>query len=158
MSFSNDPALQSDQLSLSLDIPEPDNRDFLDIISLLFKRIVSGINTKEGALYPYDETATFKRFFFPTDPLTYRNVYRKTFDMIFLNGGNIPAGATVIFPHGITGLFNTALIYASVTTVDSRFFTVVWPNVFLNATNVNFTNPASTDASQVTVVAEYLKN
>lgn len=157
MGFSSDKSLQSNQLPISVEFPlEPDQlRNTLDIS---YKRIVSSVNTKEGALYTLDEQANFKKVYDINDTQNFRSGYRKVFDLVDLNGGNIGAGATVAFPHNITGLFNTIIIYASCTSVTPIYFTVVYPNVYLDAVNVNFTNPLGVALTQAMVVAEYLKN
>ncbi len=158
MAFSSDQPLLSNQLSLSIDYPKPEEPDFLGTISLDRKRIVDAINTKEGALYLLQEIANFKQIFTPNKPFTNRNSYRFTYDVVQLNGGNIPAGASRSFPHGITSLRDAVLIYASCTSVTGLRFTVTYPYATLDIGNINFTNPLPADAlSQVMFVAEYTK-
>src|ERR1700677_1234479 len=113
MSFSSDPALLVNQLPLSITFPR-DQDKFLEILTELYKRIANAVNTKEGGLFIPVELFNFQQFFTsPTGEL--RNVYRKAFDLVFLNGGPIPAGGTVVFPHNITGIKYATLIYASCT-------------------------------------------
>lgn len=158
MSFSSDQPFVSNQLPISIDYPKPDTPEFLNVLSLDRKRISDAVNTKEGALYLLDEIASFKQYFTQGNPQQNRNAYRKTFDLVNLNGGNIGAGATVTTPHNISGISSAVLIYASCTTITSEFFTVVYPDIFLDATNINFTNPSAAILTQCYVVAEYLKN
>lgn len=155
--FSSDTGLLANALPISIDFH--DSSDLIETISLIYKRIANSVNSKEQALYTLAESPTFKLFYTRDDPQIFRNVYRKTFDMVDLNGGiPIPAGATVSFPHGITGLANTSIIYASVTTSEPRFFSFMYPNVFLTSTNVVVTNPDGAFAlDQCDVIADYLK-
>lgn len=158
MSFSSDQPLLSNQLPISIDFAE-NQAIFLDQLTLLYKRIADTVNKKEGSVYSIQENATFKQYPTADNPQQFKNVYRKTFDMIDLNGGNIAGGATVSFPHDITGLFAGTLIYAGCTSTDPRYFSIMGPNdVWLDATNVNFTNPLGTPLTHCYVVAEYLKN
>lgn len=161
MSFSSDPPLQSNQISKSIDFPATDHKDFVDILTLDRKRIVDSLNTKEGALYLLYELANFKQYYTQGDPQTTRNSYRKTFDMVNLNGGPIGGGATVSKPHGITGILDTAIIYAGCTSPAApnfNFFSVMYPYAYLTATNVVFVNPLGAVVTRCNLVAEYLKN
>lgn len=157
MTSTSDNPIQSNQLPISIEFPKV-NKQFDEVLSLIYKRIADSVNTKEGALYLLQELATFKQYFIQGNPQLTRNVYRTTFDLVNLNGGNIAGGATVAFPHGITGLSSAALIYAGCTSTDPKYFTVVYPNVYLDAVNVNFINPLGTAITNCYVVAEYLKN
>lgn len=157
MAFTNDPALIVNQLPVSIEIPQ--NQELREIISLLYKRIAAATNSKTGSLYSLNEKGNFEQYQTTAGRPEYlRNVYRKVFDMVALNGGNIPGGATVSFPHGIVGLKFSSLIYASCVSATPQYFTVVYPNVYLDNTNVYFVNPLpSTVITSCTVVAEYLK-
>lgn len=158
-SSTSDIALRVNQLPVTIEIPK-DQKEFYDFLYLHFKRISNSVNTRTGGLYSLNEQYNSNQYYTPNNPNIFRNVYRKTLDLVQLNAGNIGAGATVVFPHGITGLVNSALIYASCTSIDvpPKFFTVVYPNVFLDIVNVHFTNPLATVLSQCVVIAEYLKN
>lgn len=159
MSFSSDIPLQSNQLPISIEFPSPDDINFNDILSLTYKRIASSVNTKEGAFYLLNENATFKQYFTRNNPQINRNVYRKTFDLIQLNGGNIGAGATIAFPHGITGLFNCAITYVGCTSTNPYYFSLMnYPTIYLDSVNINFTNPTALILTQADAVCEYLKN
>lgn len=158
-SNTSDLALTVNQLPITVDIPKDPER-FYEYLSLHIKRTSNVVNTKTGGLYNLEELYNSNQFFTPSNPNVFRNVYRNVFDLVLLNGGNIGAGATVVFPHNINGLFQTALIYASCksTDVSPKFFTVVYPDVFLDSVNINFTNPLAVTLSQCVVIAEYLKN
>lgn len=157
MSFNSNQPQQTNQLPLSIDFPE-DWDKFLETITLLYKRIANSVNSKEGGLYSLQELSNFNQYFIPKNANNFRNVYRKTFDVVGLNGAPIPGGATITFPHNIQGLKEATHIYASCTSVTPTFFTVVYPNAFLDATNLTFTNPLSSiSLSQVFFIAEYLK-
>jgi hypothetical protein len=155
MSFSSDQPLLVNQLPLSIQFPKDDHEKFLEILTETYKRIANCTNTKTGGLYSIQELFNSEQFFTAT-PNRFRNVYRKTFDLVSLNGGNIGAGATVAFPHNITGLLYATLIYVSCTTA-SEFFTVVYPDAFMDPTNINFTNPSANAVTAAFFIAEYLK-
>ena len=158
MSFTSDIPLQVNQLSLSIDFPK-DFDKFLEVMALTYKKMVQVINTKEGGLYSLQELYNSNQYFTLGNPQRFRNVYRKTFDLVALNGGNIAGGAVVAFPHNITGLSSATLIYASCTSVTPQYFTVVYPNAFMDAVNINFINPLpATALSAAYFIAEYLKS
>lgn len=156
-SSSNNPLVLS-QLPTSVEFPK-EYEEFIEIMSLLYKRMAKAINTKEGSVYELFEQGNYQQFFTAGIPYTYRNVYRKSFDLVDLNGGNIPGGATVSFANGITGIVSTTLVYASCTSTANDYFTVVYPDASMQGANLSFTNPlAATALSSVIFVAEYTKN
>lgn len=162
MSFSSNQPLLINQLPISLDLPREPERMVVDLEAYL-KRIANILNTKTGGLYS-DQEYSNSELFQITSTSTSSNVYRKCFDMVLLNAGPIAGGATVTSPHGIThgppDTFQSALIYASCTTADPFLFSVTgYPNVYLDSTNVNFTNPLPATALVACyVIAEYIKN
>ncbi len=161
MSFSSDIPLQSNQLPISIEFPNPDDPDFLTILDITYKRIVNSVNTKEGALYLLNELANFKQYYTQGNPQVNRNSYRKTFDMVDLNGAPIGAGATVSKSHNIIGISDTAIIYAGCTSPSDptfNFFSVMYPYAYLTTTNVVFVNPLGSIVTKCNLVAEYLKN
>lgn len=173
---SSDSALQVNQLPISIDFPRESDR-FYEELTLLMKRIINSLNTKEGSLYTLIEQFNFNQYFINGDPNNFRNVYRKVFDMVQLNGGPIGPGVTVSKPHNIplpfpTNLFNGSHIFGSATNSD------VAPNgpkrmplpyaseidgknieIFLDDVNVVIINGSTqTTLTYATIVAEYLKN
>ena len=159
MSSSSDPALEVNQLPISIEFPkEPEG--FRETLSLWQKRVSNAVNTKEGGLYDIEERFSFKQYFTPAQPFTYRNVYRKCFDLVNLNGGPIAPAATVSFPHNIVGLFQAGDIKADCTSATPIYFSVMGPTViWLDMVNINFTNPLGAVAlTKVIAIAEYLKN
>jgi hypothetical protein len=158
MAFTSDNPLQSNQVPISNDFPQYGGPDFFYVLEQCYKRMVSSLNTKEGAFYLLLEQATFKQLYTAGNTLQNRNVYRKVFDVVAQNGGPIGPSATVTFAHNISSLTNSMLIYGSCTSNVPEFFTVVYPYVKLNATNVVFTNPTTDTLTQAIVIAEYTKN
>lgn len=162
--FSSDQPLVANQLPISVDFPS-DQQEFLNTISLLYKRIANAVNTKEGALYLPQELATFQLYFTANDPQRLRNVYRKTIDF-----GVLPNATTKPMPHGIAfdSNFSTTRIYGSATDpVNLVYFPLPYaspvllnnialrvdgPNVIIE-TGINRTN-----FTRCTVVLEYVKN
>ena len=156
-SISNQPS-QVNQLPIAVDVPK-DPAQLQEFLTLWLKRTNDAVNSKEGALYSLQEFINFNQYFTQKNPNQFRSVYRKVFDLVNLNGGNIPGNGAVSFPHGITGLFQSTLIYAGCTTTQPHYFSTMGNvNVYLDATNVNFTNPSAAPLTACMVVAEYLKN
>ena len=93
MTFSSDPALNTNQLPISLDV-NPEEKDFASTLLLYLRRIANAVNTKESGLYLLQENANFEQWFQTANPQQNRNAYRITADLVALNGGNIPNGAT----------------------------------------------------------------
>jgi hypothetical protein len=93
MTISSDNPLQTNQLPVSLDV-NPDEPGFQSILMLYLRRIANAVNTKESGLFLLQETAPFEQWFQTGNPQQNRNAYRITADLVALNGGNIPMGAT----------------------------------------------------------------
>jgi len=150
---------------VSFQIPETGNEDFDEIITLIYKRIANIVNTKEGALYDFNEVATFQQFF-SSQPFVYRPTYRKVVDCGALPG----AGLSKTVAHGIpfnsnytvTHIFGassdpTALQYIPLPYVDSvnpGFDVGVW----VDGNNVNLNSAANRISfTRTIVVIEYMK-
>jgi hypothetical protein len=158
LTLPSDPSLQINQIPVSLEIPE-EYEEFREIASLLFKRIIDAVNKKTGSLYYLQELGNFQSFFVPGQPFVFADVYRSTFDLIDLNGGDIAGGASVVFPHNILGFLRGTLIYATATATDTTSFTVMLPYAHMDDTNIYFTNPLpSTPLIFCSMVCEYTKN
>lgn len=93
MTFSSNQSLNTNQLPISLDV-DPEEKDFESILLLYLRRVANAVNTKESGLYLLQENANFEQWFQTGNPQQNRNAYRTTIDLVFLNGGNIPVGAT----------------------------------------------------------------
>ena len=157
-SASNVPGI-ANQLISSTELPElQDEKLFVERLEKLLKDVSSIMNTKQGGLFTLQEILAFKQIFTITDPQNFRNVYRKSFDLVDLNGGNIAGGATVNFAHGITDLMDSVLIYVSCVTTNPEYFTSVYPYIWLDATNINFTNPHASAVTSAIAICEYTKN
>lgn len=163
MSFSSDNPLMSNQLPISVDLPE-DKVEFNTYLTELLRRISNVANTKEGALYLPQELATFQQYF-TSDPLKTRNVYRKVVDF-----GTLPNAGLKQVAHGIvfTDQCSTTRIYGSATDpVNLIFIPLPYASptaaneieLFIDATNVNIiTGSDRTAFTSCTVVIEYTKN
>lgn len=157
MSFSSETA-GSNQLIESVNLPSLEDKSlFEDRLEDLLRKMSTVINTKEGGVYDLTEKVTFKRYFTTGDPLNFINVYRTCFDLINLNGGNIAGGASFSTAHNISNLDDAILIYVSCVTTTNEYFTAVYPDVYLTATTIEFTNPNAAAVSSAIVVAEYTK-
>lgn len=156
------------QLPLSVDFPK-DQQKFLEILTELYKRIANCVNTKEGGLFSLQELFNSQQYFTPGTPNIFRNVYRKVFDMVALNGGPIAAGATASFAHNITGIVAPTHIYGGATNSDAPVKFIPLPyvsatlvtdqvQIYLTSTNVVLVNGATQTAlTQAYVVCEYVK-
>ncbi len=157
MTLPSDPSLQINQIPISLEIPR-NYEEFREIASLLFKRIIDAVNKKTGSLYYLQELGNFQSFFTPGEPFVFADAYRATFDLIDLNNGDIAGGASVSFAHNIVGFLRGTLIYATATATDTTSFTVVYPDAYMDATNIYFTNPLpGTALISCIMVCEYCK-
>ncbi len=93
MTFSSNQSLNTNQLPISLDV-DPEEKEFESILLLYLRRVANAVNTKESGLFLLQENANFEQWFQTGNPQQNRNAYRTTIDLVFLNGGNIPAGTT----------------------------------------------------------------
>jgi len=171
MAFSSDLPLTSNQNSISLEVPNPDDPRFVDITNLILKRFADSMNTKEGALYNRVEQATFQRWY-PTSitaattgptsqSLNFRPGYR-----IVVPFGAIGAGGTLTTAHGIVGLVQVTDYRAIVNTATPDFRVVPYPSTVLveyiamTVDTVNFTIAVGAGSPAITsgfAVIEYLK-
>jgi hypothetical protein len=98
MTFSNDPALNTNQLPISLDVI-PDEKDFHSILLLYLRRVANAMNSKESGLFLLQENAPFEQWYQIGNPQQNRNAYRITVDLVYLNNQlnsvtTIPTGTT----------------------------------------------------------------
>jgi hypothetical protein len=93
MTFSSDPALNTNQIPVSLDV-NPEDKEYQNILQLYLRRIANAVNTKESGLFLLQENAPFEQWYQIGNPQQNRNAYRITADLVFLNGGDIPTGST----------------------------------------------------------------
>ncbi len=161
--FSSDQPLVANQLPVSVDFPR-DAEEFLDTITLLYKRIAFAVNTKEGSLYIPREIANFQQYFTPSDPQRLRPVYRRTVDF-----GALPNAGVKTVAHGIAfdSNFTTTRIYGSATDpVGLTYLPLPYASntagasieMFINATNVVIaTGSNRSNYTRCTVVIEYMK-
>ena len=158
MSFSSDQPQIFNQLPVSIDLPK-DPEQYHEVQELFMKRVSNVVNTKSGGLYSINEYGNSEQYQVSSTQTT-SNVYRKCFNLTDLNGGNIAGGATVAFAHNITGLFAATIIYAGCTSVTPTYFSVMGqPSIYLDAVNINFTNPLpATALTRVFAVCEYTKS
>ena len=171
MGFSSDPSTLVNQLPVSIVLPKK-YEEAHEILSLLFKQITDAVNKKEGSLYSLSEFGNFQRYSTSinsaSQEITFKNVYRKVFDMVSLNGGSILAGATASFPHNISGIISTTNIYGSATNSDAPVHYLPLPyvsqtatkniEIYLTSSDVVLVNGSTQSAlTSCTIVAEYLK-
>lgn|SRR3990167_8681259 len=163
MSFSSDKPIQSNQLPVSVEFPNPQEPAFIDTLTLIYKRIADSVNTKEGALYQPSELATFQKYFKPADTQNFRNVYRMTIDF-----GALPNNAAKTIEHNIafTDNFRTTRIYGSAVApvnllyIPLPYSSVTGDDIELSVDDTNITITTTSDRtafSACTVVIEYTK-
>ncbi len=157
MAFSSNIPLQSNQVSISLDIPPIDHPEFNSILSLTFKKVIDSLNTKEGAYYLLQELANFNQFFVAGNPLRYRNGYRRVFQLD-------PASLT--FNHNITGIVQVTNYWAIANTatdfrkVPFTSTTLITDQISMTVTTTQVIITNGATAPPITggiVVLEYLK-
>jgi hypothetical protein len=159
MSFTNNPPLLVNQLPESIEFSSNALQN-QETLSLMYKRIANAANTKTGGLFSLTEQFNFEQFSVdqPTNATqTFQNVYRTIFNLVALNGGNIPGSGGLTTPHNIIGLKRATLIYASCTTTAGDLFTVVFPYAYLSATDIIFTNPSPVALNSALFIAQYCK-
>ncbi len=164
--FASDLPLVANQVPISLDFPS--KQDELNLfVQMLFKRFANAINSKESGLYVPVENAAFISYFTPTDTQRLRNVYRKTFDMVKLNGGVIAPGSMLTFPHGITTIVTPTRIYGTATNTTPGYLPLPYVSlvateniqIFLNNTVVGiFVGATQLPLTQAYITFEWTKN
>ena len=166
MTFSSNQSLNTNQLPISLDVvPTEDN--YQEILLLYLRRIASTVNTKESGLFLLQENANFEQWF-TTDPQQNRSAYRTTFDLVDLNGGNIPVGVTNIVlspttqPPSIDGYLYPVQGFGGANDTTGKSYFPSDPNVtitYTNSTNtISITNNTGNALNWCVWVMEYLKN
>ncbi len=166
MTFSSDNALNTNQLPVSLNV-NPDESDFQSILMLYLRRIANAVNTKESGLFLLQENAPFEQWYTIGNPQQNRNAYRITADLVLLNGGNIPIGATSLVlsattqPMAINGyLYPVQGFGGAIDTAGTSYF-LNDPDVYVryvHSTNtIIITNNSGNALTWAVWVMEYLK-
>lgn len=159
MSFSSDNPAITNQLPQTINFPDMDDKElFVEYLEDKLKEISDTVNQKDGGLYTLEETASSQQYYDRDDPQCFKNVYRKVFDLIELTGDDIGPGDTVGFPHEFNSITGSAQIYANCSSNDGKYFTLVYPDVYLDDLNINFVNPTTDTLNQADVIANILKN
>jgi len=168
MTSISDPALLINQLPVTQEWPL-DPKQLQEQLTIFYRRISNTVNSKEGGLYSSQEFFSNQQYSL-NDPGTFKNVYRKCFDMVALNGGAIAPGATASFAHGITGIVQLVHMYGGAKNSDAtpKFIPLPYVSatlvtdqvqVYITSTNVVLVNGATQTAlTSATLVVEVLKN
>jgi hypothetical protein len=167
MTFSSDRSLNTNQLPISLDV-DPQDKEFQNILLLYLRRVANAVNTKESGLFLLQENASFEQWYQIGNPQQNRNGYRITADLVALNGGNIPTGATNIVltsstqPRNIFGyMFPVQGFGGAIDTTGISYF-LNDPSIYVrynNSTNtIIITNNSGNALTWCVWVMEYLKN
>lgn len=159
MSFSSDNAQVTNQIPQTINLPKIQQSDlFQERLEDLLRNIANNTNGKIGGIYDQTEKGTGEQYFKDNNPQSYRQVYRKTFDIVDLNGGNIAPGATPgPFPHNMSQVKESAKIWANCTATNGRRFSLMNENIYVDGTNVSFTNSTAFTLSQADVIVQVLK-
>lgn len=158
MTFSSDIPGVSNQAPQTINLPDLSKPElFQERLEQLLRYMNDAINAKEGGLYTLNETITSEQYFIQNNPQKFRNVYRKILDFVNLTGGNVGPNDSPSYPHEITGIEESAFIYANCTATDGRRFSVVFPDVWADNTNAYFVNPIAVELSQCDVILNVLK-
>lgn len=166
MTFSSDNPLNTNQLPISLDV-NPDETDFQSTLILYLRRIANAINTKESGLFLLQENAPFEQWYQIGNPGQNRSAYRITADLVLLNAGNIPIGATSLVlnattqPMNINGyLYPVQGFGGAIDTAGTSYF-LNDPSIYVryvNSTNtITITNNTGNALTWAVWVMEYLK-
>lgn len=167
MTFSSDNPLNTNQLPVSLDV-NPNEKGFQDILILYLRRVANAVNTKESGLFLLQENANFEQWYQTANPQQNRNAYRTTADLVLLNGGNIPVGATNLVlstttqPVKINGYLYPVQGFGGAVDTGGLSYFLNDPSIYVryqNSTNTIIIQNNSGNALTWCVwVMEYLKN
>jgi hypothetical protein len=158
MSFSSDNPQIINQVPQTINLPDIDEPElFQERLENLLRDMSNNVNGKIGGVYDLGEKCTSEQYFINGNPQKYRQVYRKTFDMVSINGGNIAPGGTVTTAHNISQVKESAKIWANCTSTTGRCFSLMNENIYVDATNVSFTNNTAFTLSQADVIVNILK-
>lgn len=158
VSFSNDNAQVTNQIPQTINLPKIEQADlFQERLEELLRNVANNVNGKIGGVYDNSEKGTGEQYFVDNNPQKYRQVYRKTFDMVDLNGGNIGVGATVTSVHNISQVKESAKVWANCTSTTGRCFSLMNENIYADATNVSFTNSTAFTLNQADVIVNIMK-
>jgi hypothetical protein len=167
MTFSSDPALNTNQLPVSLDV-NPEDKEFGNILLLYLRRVANAVNTKESGLFLLQENAPFEQWYQTGNPQQNRNAYRITADLVYLNGGNIPTGSTSLVlssstqPKNINGYLYPVQGFGGAKDTSGLSYFLNDPDIYVrynSSTNTIIIQNNSGNALTWCVwVQEYLKN
>lgn len=161
MAFSSDIPQITNQLPFTINLPEvKTDKIFKQELEHILRYISSSLNQKEAALYTLTEQGSNQQYYIQNNTGQFRNVYRLTMNFVNLNGGNIPVSAIPIsFPHNMVGVKQSAGITANCTDTNGTIFTVVYPYVYINATNAFLlnNNASGFPLTQADVIINILK-
>lgn len=167
MTFSSDNALNTNQLPISLDV-NPEDKDFGSTLILYLRRIANAMNTKESGIFILQENANFEQWFQTGNPQQNRNAYRITVDLVAINAGNIPVGATNIVltsstqPQVINGYLYPVQGFGGAKDTAGISYFLNDPDIYVrynSSTNtITIQNNSGNALTWCVWVMEYLKN
>ena len=167
MTFSSDNPLNTNQLPVSLDV-NPQESGFQDILILYLRRVANAVNTKESGLFLLQENAAFEQWYQVGNPQQNRSAYRTTIDLVLLNGGNIPVGATSLVlstttqPMLINGYLYPVQSFGGAVDTGGLSYFLNDPSIYVryqNSTNtIIIQNNSGNALTWCVFVMEYLKN
>lgn len=147
---------QGQYLDYTITLPEDDNQ-LKNALTDNYQQIASAVNNREISVYSLQELPNGTQYYRNSDPQKFRNANRKVLDFVALNGGvNLAASTNYMFPHGIDNVQESALIYANCTSTTGRRFSLMYPEVWVNATNAFFNNVALI-LTQCDIIIQILK-
>jgi hypothetical protein len=167
MTLSSNIPLDTNQLPISLDI-NPNEEDFENILLLYLRRVANAVNTKESGLFLLQENANFEQWYQTGNPQQNRNAYRITADLVLLNGGNIPVGATSLVlssstqPMSVMGYLYPVQGFGGALSTAGLSYFLNDPSIYVrynSSTNtIIITNNSGNALTWCVFVMEYLKN
>ena len=124
----------------------------MDKLTTVYSDIAKQVNSKETARYELTELLTGQQFYDTTDTQTRRFTYRKCFTF-----GAILPGATLLIPHGITGIpsaahptYKTRFTRITGTYLDSDWWQK--PIVYASNASLNFQFDIKIDDTNIVLV------
>jgi len=120
-----------------------DDKQFLEKMNNVYVDISKNVNSRELARYELVEQVTGQQFFDPANAQLRRYSYRKCFSF-----GAVASGATLLIPHGITGMTMFTRIYG--TCIDTTVY--YKPIPYVSMTSINYNIDLKLDSTNIIII------
>lgn len=139
---------QTPYLITSRDFPVSVPEDLEQVLSKSWVDTSQAINTRTIGIFNTTSQVNGDKYYNNSNPLQLRQAYRKTFAF-----GAIAAGATLLIPHGVSGIIEIVHLYGNCITDASVLLTAKYePIPFVSAANINQQVALYADDTNITVI------